>query len=256
MHRFLDTFDVDLAHVVEHEVPVDHRRGALRQVGLARLRQRLHPRRKAHGVPDRRIRHDPVGADVADHHLTRVEAHPDRQAEAVVAPHRAGEALQAIAEEQRRVAGTGGVILVCDGRAEEHHRAVAGELVDRAVEAVHALGDEREEPVHQGAPRLVVDAPGELHRALHVDEHDGDLLALALQGRRGRDDLVLDERWPHPLQNFCRQGSRYRSQRTRSWRSARFRTHRRTAPRQHSRCRTSGRSSSLELSMPPWRPTV
>jgi hypothetical protein len=126
----------------------------------------------------------------------------------MVASHPAGEALQAIAEEQRRVAGTGGVILVCDGGSEEHHRAVAGELVDRAVEAVHALGDERVEPVHQRTPRLVVDAPGELHRALHVDEHDGDLLALPLRARRRRDDDVLGERVAAPVAELLPDGVR------------------------------------------------
>ena len=42
-------------------------------------------------------------------------------------------------EVQTCVAGALGVVLVREGRAEERHDSVAGELVDGAVEAVNAL---------------------------------------------------------------------------------------------------------------------
>ena len=87
---------------------------------------------------------------------------------------------------QRRVTGALGVVLVRDRRAEERHDAVAGELVDRALEAVHAVGEDREEAVHDLVPLFGIDLLGELHRALHVGEQHRDLLALAFEGGRAR----------------------------------------------------------------------
>ena len=78
------------------------------------------------------------------------------------------------------------MVLVRDRRAEERHDAVAGELVDRALEAVDARGEDGEEAVHDRLPRLGVELLGQLHRALDVGEQDRDLLALAVPdgGRR------------------------------------------------------------------------
>ena len=83
---------------------------------------------------------------------------------------------------QRRVAGALRVILVRDRRAEERHDAVAGVLVRRALEAVHAVGEDREEAIDDAVPLFRVELLGELHRALHVGEEHGHLLALAFEG--------------------------------------------------------------------------
>ena len=40
------------------------------------------------------------------------------------------------------------MVLVCDRGAEERHDAVAGVLVDRPLEAVHAVGEKVKEAVH------------------------------------------------------------------------------------------------------------
>ena len=64
-----------------------------------------------------------------------------------LAPQLVGVAAQLVAQVQRRVAGPLGVVLVGDGRAEERHDPVAGVLVDRALEAVHAVGQDLEEAV-------------------------------------------------------------------------------------------------------------
>ena len=73
------------------------------------------------------------------------------------------------------------MVLVGDGRPEQRHDAVAGVLVHHAFEAVYAVGQDLEEAVEDGVPGLGVDAPGQLHRALHVGEQHRDLLALALE---------------------------------------------------------------------------
>ena len=66
-----------------------------------------------------------------------------------------GEAAQLLAQVERRVAGALGVILVRDRRAEQRHDPVAGVLVHRALEAVHAVGQDLEEAVEDrgAAPR-------------------------------------------------------------------------------------------------------
>ena len=85
-----------------------------------------------------------------------------------------------------------GVILVRDRRAEERHDAVARVLVHRALEPVHALGEDREEAVEDLVPLLGIDLLGQLHRPLHVGEEDGHLLALALE-RGARREYLLGE---------------------------------------------------------------
>ena len=82
------------------------------------------------------------------------------------------------------------MILVRDRRAEERHDAVAGELVDEALEALDALGEDREEALHDAAPLLRVELLGELHRALHVGEEHRHLLALAFEGGLRLQDLL------------------------------------------------------------------
>src|SRR5262249_36278775 len=82
------------------------------------------------------------------------------------------------------------VVLVRDGRAEERHDAVAGVLVHRALEAVHALSEELEEAIEDAVPVLGIDLLGELHRALHVGEEHGHLLALTLERAAGAEDLL------------------------------------------------------------------
>jgi hypothetical protein len=80
------------------------------------------------------------------------------------------------------------MVLVGDGGPEQRHDAVAGVLVDRALEAVHALGEELQEAVPDPVPFLRVELLGEIHRPLHVGEQDGYLLALPLQrSARGED---------------------------------------------------------------------
>ena len=84
------------------------------------------------------------------------------------------------------------MILVRDRRAEQRHDPVAGELVDRPLEAVNALGEDREEAIHDPVPLLGIDLLGELHRALHVGEEDRHLLALAFEGGAPTTDFAAD----------------------------------------------------------------
>src|SRR5205823_14765288 len=82
------------------------------------------------------------------------------------------------------------MILMRDRRAKKGHDAVAGVLVDRAFEAVHALSEELEEAVHDLVPLFGIDLRGEIHGALHVREEDRHLLALPFEGAAGGEDLL------------------------------------------------------------------
>ena len=140
----------------------------------------------------RGVVHAQVVADSPDHDLARVEAHPHREVEPALAPHVLGERPELARQVERGRAGALGVVLVGDRGAEERHDAVAGVLVDRPLVAVDAVGEDPEEAIEEPMPFLGIDALGELHRARHVGEEDGDRLALALERALGGEDL-LDE---------------------------------------------------------------
>jgi hypothetical protein len=74
--------------------------------------------------------------------------------------------------------------------AEEGHDPVARVLVDRPLEAVHALGEDLEEALQDGVPLLGIELLGELHGALHVRKQDGHLLAFAFEGGLRLEDLL------------------------------------------------------------------
>jgi hypothetical protein len=82
------------------------------------------------------------------------------------------------------------MVLVGERRPEESHDAVAHDLVDGALVAMHRLHHAFEHRVEQ-PPRLLGIAVGEqLHRPLQVGEEHRDLLALAFEGGlRGQDPL-------------------------------------------------------------------
>ena len=63
---------------------------------------------------------------------------------------------------------------------------------DRAFEPVNALGEDREETIHDLVPLFGVELLGKIHRALHVGEENRHLLALAFEGGSRRKDLLSE----------------------------------------------------------------
>ena len=53
-----------------------------------------------------------------------------------------------------------------------------------------AVGEDREEAIHDPMPLLGVDLLGEIHRPLHVGEKHRHLLALAFEGAARGEDLL------------------------------------------------------------------
>ena len=96
---------------------------------------------------------------------------------------------------QGRVAGPHGVVLVGERRAEQRHDPIAHDLVDGALVAVHGLHHPFQHGIEQLARLLGVAIGEQFHRALEVGEEHGDLLALALQGGLGGEDLLGEVLW-------------------------------------------------------------
>jgi hypothetical protein len=134
-------------------------------------------------LPHCGVVHAEIGADGADHDLARVNADPDVDERAVFAASLLGIAPDLLLHPEGGIAGAHRVVLVGDGGAEKRHDAVAHDLVHGALVAVHGFHHQVEDRI-QELPRFFGVAVGEqLHGALEVGEQDGDLLALAFQGR-------------------------------------------------------------------------
>ena len=125
-------------------------------------------------------------------HLTGVQADSDLDWNRLDPPDFLGVPFDRFLHPQRRVAGTNCMVLVGERRAEERHDPIAHHLIDRPLVAVDGLHHPFEHRI-EDLPRLLGIAVGEeLHGALQVGKQHGDLLALALEGALGREDL-LDE---------------------------------------------------------------
>jgi len=141
-------------------------------------------------VPLRRVVHAQVVTDLSHNYRARVEAHADREAEFLLALELLRVALEILSEVERRIAGALRVVLVGDRRSEERHDPVARVLVDRALEAMHPVGQDLEEAIHDLVPLLQIDALLKIHGALDIREEHGHLLALPFQGAAEGQDLV------------------------------------------------------------------
>jgi hypothetical protein len=87
-----------------------------------------------------------VIADLANHDSGGVESHADREPKAVLEAYLVRVAPELVLKLQRCITSTLRVILVGYWGPEERHDAITGVLVDRALEAVDSLGEDREEP--------------------------------------------------------------------------------------------------------------
>ena len=148
----------------------------------------LHARGQVGRLPHCGVVHAEVGADGADHDLTRVDADPNVDQRAVLAASLLGIAADLLLHPEGGVARAHRVVLVGDGGAEQRHDAVAHDLVHRPLVAVNGLHHVFQNRV-EDLSRLFGVAVGEqLHGPLEVGEEDGHLLSLPLEGSlRGED---------------------------------------------------------------------
>jgi hypothetical protein len=183
-----------------------------REVDLAGLGDLLHARRETDRVSLRGVVHVEVVADLADDHFAGVETQAHREVQPAAQAQLVGVSAQAVHHMQRGITGAARVILVRDRRAKERHDAVAGELVDEALEALHTVRENLEKAVHDLRPLFRVELLGQLHRALHIGEQDRDLLAFAFQrGARGQDLVGEVFGSVSAWRGFCRRFAVYRA---------------------------------------------
>ena len=189
-HRLGHALDLDAAPVAQLEIACDQPRRLLGEADVPGFGERFHAPRDADIVAERGIVHREVVADPADHHLARVEADADVELDGVPRTHALREGTHRVADVQGREAGWLGVIFMRYRRTEQRHDVIAGELVDRALEPMHAGGGDLEEILDDAKPLSGIEPFGEVHRALDIGEQDGDVLALAFQRRPRLADLV------------------------------------------------------------------
>jgi hypothetical protein len=134
----------------------------------------LHARGEVGSLTDGGVVHVQVAADGAHDDLTGVQADADLDDGPVRSSHLVRVLLHALLHAERRIAGTHGVVLVSEWRAEERHDAVAHHLVDRALVAVDRLHHPLEDWIEEFARLLGVTIGEQLHRALEIGEQHGD----------------------------------------------------------------------------------
>src|SRR5262249_25005105 len=96
---------------------------------------------------------------------------------------------QLLLKMQSGVARTLRVVFVSDRRPEQRHYSVACVLIDGALEAMNAFGEDREEAIHDLMPVLGIDLLDQIHRAFHVGEEHRDVLALTFKSASGGENL-------------------------------------------------------------------
>ena len=171
--------------------------GGVADQDRARRRQRLQARGEVGRVADRRVVHLEVVADRADDDRAGVDADAQLELDAALGErHAALRRGERVADRQRGADRALGRVLVRDRRAEERHHAVAGELVDDALEAVDLAEAELDVLLEQLAVLLGVEPVGDRGRADEVAEQHRDELALAARAVGGRDQAA-DEALGH-----------------------------------------------------------
>src|SRR6266446_8795235 len=140
--RLTHALDRRAAEILELEVPLDEPRRVLRETDVLRLGECLHALREADDVSLGRELHPQVVADLPDYDLARVEPDADGERHAVLGADVACVRAGGVTKMEGRVAGALRLILMGDRRAEERHAAVPGELIDEALEAPDAVGED------------------------------------------------------------------------------------------------------------------
>src|SRR5437016_1098902 len=187
--RMVDPLDAPHATILGEEVAAHEPMRGLTNQDSARRRVRLQPRRQIDRLALCRVVHAEVVADLPHNDGARVQPDAHREVDPALAAQRLGIlALRALDRDGRRHRPHR-VILKGDRRPEERHDAIAGELVDRALVAVHSLHEVYEGPVHDTVEVLRIESGRKRREADTIDEQHRHLLALALERAAGGEDL-------------------------------------------------------------------
>lgn len=153
--------------------------GDLDRSGLGCL---LHPRRQVDRVPQRRVLHPEVGADLSNDHQSRVDADPDtdRDAPGLLGPGRIG--AYGIEHLQSGHDGTLRIVLMGDRRSEEAEHGISLESGQGPLVAVNRLDHPLEGAVYDLCPVLWVELLGCTGGSLDVGKEHGDRTPLSGHG--------------------------------------------------------------------------
>ena len=156
----------------------------------ARRGELLHATGQMRRLANRGVVHSEIASDRAHDDLSRVEADANQDFHALGAAKILGIAPDRLLHGERGVAGAHRMVLVGERGSEESHDAVAHDLIHRALKAMDRVHHSLEYRV-EDSPRLFgIPVRQELHRALHVGEEDGDLLALTFEGGARMEDAL------------------------------------------------------------------
>jgi hypothetical protein len=167
----------------------------------------LHPRRQVRGPPHGRVVHVDITANGSHDDLARVEPDLDLDVRAVLVACLPSILPHQLLHLERRQAGPDGMVLVGQRRPEQRHDPVAHHLVHRALVAPDGFHHALEDRVEELAGVFGIAVGEQLHRPLQIGKEHGDLLPLALQRARRREDALGDVRGPPVLGNGNRQGT-------------------------------------------------
>ena len=142
------------------------------------------------GLAHGRVVHVQVIANGPHHHLAAVEAHAHLHQQSLGAPHLLGIALQGLLHRQRRIAGPYRMVFMGQGGTKQRHDAVAHDLVDGPLVAMHRGHHVFQDRIEELPGLLGVALGQEFHGALQVGKQHGDLLAFAFQGTAGRENFL------------------------------------------------------------------
>jgi hypothetical protein len=99
------------------------------------------------------------------------------------------------------------MVLMGDRRPEQGHDAIAQELVHRALKAVHGVHHVVQGRIQELLRRFGVEVFDQLGGVFDIGKEHGDLLAFALEGRAGRQNLLLEVGWGVGQRGSCRRRS-------------------------------------------------
>ena len=140
----------------------------------------LHPGGQVGGIAHGRVIHPQIVPDAPHHHRTGVEADahlkiPARNPSLTFSLYSA----RAFLNGQGRMAGPLGMVLVGQGRTEQGHDPVAGELVDGPLILVDLIHQDPKAPVHDLVHFFGVELFGEGSEAGHIGKEHRDQFTLA-----------------------------------------------------------------------------
>jgi hypothetical protein len=146
-------------------------------------------------VAHRRVIHPQVVPDLADDDQPSVNADAHLDGQTALGLQLLTVFLQGALHPQCGVHGSPRAILMGNRRAEEGHDAIAGILVDGALEAMHLGRDVLETVIDDLVHDFRIEPFGERGEAGHIGEQDGHLPALPFQRAAGGQDLLGQVLW-------------------------------------------------------------